>query len=134
MVARVARYLVNEDVSPKPIGLMRQLGYDIERVPGGTQDPDIIELLGDQHGSKGVWITADKSAITDHRNKIKSAGISIAILDVNNALRDTQCFMIFSFVYRRRGLTETANSPLYFKLNVRGSRLDPNVTIRSFNL
>ena len=134
MVAKVARYLVDEDVSPKPIGLMKQLGYDIERVQKGTQDPDIIELLGNQHGSKGVWITADKSAITDHRNKIISAGISIALLNVNNALRDTQCFMIFSFVYRRRGLTQSADSPLYFKLNVRGSKLDPNVMIRRFKL
>ena len=134
MVAKVARYLVDEDVSPKPIVLMQQLGYDVERVQPGTHDPDIIKLLGDKHGSRGVWITADKSAITAHRNEIKSAEISLAILDVNNALRATQSFMIFSFIYRRYGLTEATDSPLYFRLSMRSSPLDPNMRIRRFNL
>ena len=134
MVAKVARYLVDEDVSPKPIGLIRQLGYEVERVQPGTQDPEIIRLLGDNHGSRGVWITADKSAITDHRDEIKSAGISMAILDVNNALRKTQSFLVFSFIYRRDGLIGSTNSPLYFKLELRGSKLGPNVRIQSFDL
>ena len=134
MDAEVARYLVDEDLSPKPISLLNRLGYDVARVVTGTQDPDIIQSLGDRHGSRGVWITADRAAMTDHRLRIISSGISVALMDFHNARRDTQCFMIFSFIFRRGGLTENAAGPLYFKLNVRTSRLGPDVRIRKFDL
>ena len=74
MDAEVARYLVDEDLSPKPISLLNRLGYDVARVVTGTQDPDIIQSLGDRHGSRGVWITADRAAMTDHRLRIISSG------------------------------------------------------------
>ena len=134
IAATVARYLVDEDLSPKPISLLNQLGYDVARVPVGTQDLDIIQTLGNKHGCRGVWITADRAAMTDHRQQIISSGISVALMDFHNARRDTQCFMIFSFIFRRGGLTENADVPLYLKLDVHRSRLGPDVRIRKFSL
>ena len=132
--ANTARILVDEDLSPRLIRLLQRLKYDVERVPRGTKDTDIIQSLGTVHGCNGVWITADRAAMTEHRDDILSSGISIAFLNVHNALRDTQCFMIFSFIYRRGRSTTNANSPLYFRLDLRQSPLGPNIAIRRFSL
>lgn len=130
----MARFLVDEDISPRLIRMLRQLKYDVGRVQSSAKDPDIIRSLGNAHGSNGVWITADRAAMTVHRDEIVSSGISIAFLNVHNALRQTQCFMIFSFIFRRDTLTLNAKSPLYFKLDIRSSQLGPNVSIRKFEL
>ena len=134
ILANPARILVDEDLSPRFIRLLRQLKYDVDRVPRRSKDVNIIRSLGATHGSRGVWITADRAAMTEHRDLIRSSGISIAFLNVHNALRDTQCFLIFSFIYRRGGLTQASNAPLYFKMNIRPSPLGPNITIRTFAL
>ena len=129
-----ARVLVDEDLSPRFVRLLQTLQYDIDRVPQGAKDVDIISSLGTAHGSNGVWITADRAAITEHREDILMAGISVAFLNVHNARRDTQCFMIFSFVYRRGHMTRSSDVPLYFKLDMRTSPDGPNVAISRFAL
>ena len=130
----IAQFLVDEDLSPRPINLLRQLGYDVDRVSSGAKDPEIIRNLGVQHGCRGVWITADRAAMTDHRIEIIDSGISVALMNFNNALRDTQSFMIFSFLYRRGGLTRNCVHPTYFKLDVSRSNLTRDIRIRRFNL
>lgn len=132
--ANTARILVDEDLSPRLIRLLQQLKYDVDRVPLGTKDIDIIRSLGTSHGCNGVWVTADRAAMSSHRQEILSSGISVALLNFNNALRDTQSFMIFNFIYRRGELTRISNIPLYLKLNVHQSPLGPNIAIRPFSL
>ena len=130
----IARILIDEDLSPRLIGLLQGLRYDVDKVPRGAKDVDIIRALGASHGSKGVWITADRAAMIQHRRHILSSGISIALVNAHNALSETQCFMIFSFIYRRSRLTADADAPMYFKLAPRLSALGPNIAIRQFSL
>ena len=132
--SNTARVLVDEDLTPRPVRLLKSLKYDIDRVPMGAKDTDIIRSLGTAYGCKGVWITADRTAMTEHRQEILSAGISIALLNMHSALRVTQAFMIFSFMYRRDDLILNSNAPSYFKLSVRKSNRGPNVAIAPFSL